>query len=180
MESISNYYKKQGASLYKCLFSGLAIYLSAVSGRDDIVIGGAGHNRLTAKQQQTVGMYASTIPFRVCLKEEPTFETFVKSNSISIDKVVKNHQRYPFDRLATEINERTGIDPTFLLDINLIGMFDMSVGAYLPRYYFSGTEPSALTIYLFYEKRRTGWCWNGFTRKRFLMMSRFEGCTGGW
>ncbi len=147
-EKIAAYGKEYKTSSFKLILAALAIYISRVTGIEDIVIGSANHNRVTPKHKQMVGMFASTIPIRLNALGGKSFSDFVDEAGNTINRIIKNHQRYPFDLLTGEIREEIGSDPGYLLNINLVGHADLGEERFKVRHHFPGYEPTPLAIHI--------------------------------
>jgi len=150
---IHRYRENHKTSLFKLILSALAIYVSRASGSDDTVIATTNHNRTTEPHREMSGMFVSTFPIRVRTRETMTFRRLVEKNSSDVNYILKNHQRYPFDLLLEELREITGIDPIYLLDINLIGHPDRKESDYMARRLFPAHDPSPLTIHINHANR---------------------------
>ncbi|UCH96595.1 MAG: amino acid adenylation domain-containing protein, partial [Candidatus Aminicenantes bacterium] len=142
------YCQQNKTSIYKLIFSALSIYISRAANCDDFVIAGAGSNRSTVPQKNAAGMFVSTIPFRVKVEESMDFNSFVEKLGQDINFIIKNHQRYPYDLLVSETREKTGTDPGYLLNVNLIGHGDLKESRFKFGYHFPGYEPTPLCIHI--------------------------------
>jgi len=143
----------QELSIYKLLFSVLAIIISRVNRCADFVIGSVNHGRSTGKQKQMAGMFVSTIPLRVQVDPKTGFLAFVERHGREIDRLVKQHQRYPFDLLALDIRQQTGRDLDYLLNVNLIGHGDSEEKVFQTEFYFAGFEQTELAIHIFHKPK---------------------------
>ncbi|MFC2146102.1 amino acid adenylation domain-containing protein [Acidobacteriota bacterium] len=143
-----NYCKEHGTSLFKLICACLSIYLSRAVSSHDIVIGSVNHNRSTLWQKQMMGMFVSTILFRVRVEEKLYFADFVEKIGQHINRVIKNHQKYPFDVLIDEIRKKTRQDPMYLLDVNLIGHGYEKNDELTIRRHFPGYESSPLSLHI--------------------------------
>jgi len=63
------YGKSNKISLFKIVLSALSIYISRVTGLDDIVIGSVNHGRSKNTYKAIVGMFVSTLSYRITLME---------------------------------------------------------------------------------------------------------------
>jgi len=136
-------------SIYRLIFSVLAVLVSRVSGEEDFVITGAGHNRLAPELRKTAGMFVSTIPIRVRVDGESDFKTFNRYAARRIRSAAEN-QQYPFDVLLEELREQGGRDPGYLLNVNFIAHGRIDVAEDGPRMirHFPYAEPSPVSIHL--------------------------------
>ncbi len=137
-------------SLFKLILSALSLYISRYSGNDsvDAVIGSASHNRTTSEQKKMTGMFVSTLPLRITADAGTSFQDFVRQTGSQTNFILKNHQLYPYDRLAAQLREETRIDAGYLLNINLIGHPDFKEDNYTMEHHFPGVEPTPLSIHI--------------------------------
>ncbi|HLP62221.1 MAG TPA: amino acid adenylation domain-containing protein, partial [Candidatus Deferrimicrobium sp.] len=147
-EKLEIYSKERQTSSFKLILAALAIYISRAARIEDIVIGSANHNRVTPEHKQMMGMFASTILIRLDAAGGRSFSDFVNQTGNTINYIIKNHQRYPFDVLAGEIKEETGSDPGYLLNINLVGHGDLEEKKFKVQRHFAGYEPSHLAVHI--------------------------------
>ncbi len=134
-------------SLYKLLFSALSIYIAKVTGTNDTIIGGVNHNRTTDLQKKMAGMFVSTIPFRIKVDGDMSFDSLLEKIGNDINSILKNHQKYPFDLLATELRKISSKDTGSLLNIFMVGHSEAKGDNFLYRYIFPGCMTNALTIH---------------------------------
>ena len=92
-----------GCTLYMTLLAGFALFLSAHSGQDDIVIGSPVANRNRAELENLIGLFINTLPLRIDLSADPTIEEFLKRVKLSCINDF-NHQEIPFEKIVEEIN----------------------------------------------------------------------------
>jgi amino acid adenylation domain-containing protein/non-ribosomal peptide synthase protein (TIGR01720 family) len=145
---LHRYRRQHKTSLFKLILAGLAVYISRASGGDDIVIGSASHNRSTSEHGKMMGMFVSTIPLRLAVAGELAFADFVEQCGRRLNRIIKNHQKYPFDVLMDEIRESTRQDPRYLLEVNLIGHGDLEEERFTVCHHFAGDEPTPLSIHI--------------------------------
>jgi amino acid adenylation domain-containing protein len=145
---ILRYSSANKTSIFKLLLSALSIFISRVNGCDDTVIGSAGHNRTNDIYRKMAGMFVSTVPLRIRIENRMDFREFVEKVGEDTNYILKNHQRYPFDRLSEELREETGIDPVYLLNINLVSHPDVPEDKFRMEHHFPGYEPTPLSIHI--------------------------------
>jgi amino acid adenylation domain-containing protein/thioester reductase-like protein len=142
------YCRNHETSLYKLLLSAFSIYIFRVTGIEDMAIAGVNHNRSTDNHKKMMGMFVSTFPIRIKIDENMTFNRLLEKNEKDINCIVKNHQKYPFDILATEIKEISDSNTGYLLDFSVIGHSDIKRKDFSIEYVFPGYLPGALLIHL--------------------------------
>jgi len=103
-------------------FMGLATVLKALfyrySGQEDIIIGTPVAGREHPELENQLGFYLNTLALRTRFSGEDGFFTFldkVKATTLA----AYEHQAYPFDRLAEELNRRQDTSRSALFDVML-------------------------------------------------------------
>lgn len=140
---VNEYVKATGSSVYTFFTAVYFTYLYRVSGSTDIIIGTPVLNRGNARQKETIGMFVSTMPFRVLIDEEVTFAAFLKT-ILDEQRAYYRHQRYPMDLLVKDLElARRGNQKLFEVSLSYQN------STYQP--YFNGSYPIELD-----------WIFNGF------------------
>ena len=86
------------------------IYLSKASRLDDFVIGTPIFNRSNFREKNTLGMYVSTVPFRLTMDNSLSFAEF--SSKISKDTMsMLRHQKYSYGYIIEELRKKTSSVP---------------------------------------------------------------------
>ncbi|MGD2088255.1 MAG: amino acid adenylation domain-containing protein [Candidatus Aminicenantes bacterium] len=149
-QRLEAYRQENKTTIYKLIMAGLTLCLWCITGKEDIVIGSAGRNRTSPEHKQMVGMFVSTIPVRIQITEvqSKSFSRFLEEVGQGINRIIKHHQRYPFDLLAEEIRRETGVDPGYLLTINLVGHGDLGEERFRVKYFSPGYEPTSLALHI--------------------------------
>ncbi|SHL04117.1 non-ribosomal peptide synthetase [Flavobacterium chilense] len=111
--------QSEGGSLFMGFLAVLKILLYKYTNENDIIVGTviAGREELDLKDQ--IGFYVKTLALRNQLTEDDTFLSFLnklKDNTLLAYK----HQKYPFDKLVTDLNQKA--------DISRSPIFDFMVG----------------------------------------------------
>lgn len=147
-EKLHTYSKQEKTTIYKIFMTALAIYISRATANNDVVVGMANHNRALPEHQKMIGMFVSTFPLRINVNPDGNFKELSEQIGRDIKYIVKNHGRYPFDLLAADLREKTGIDPGYLLNINLVGHPDFNDPDTNISYQSPGSEPGAMSIHI--------------------------------
>lgn len=147
-EQVHVFRQENRTSVFKLMLSAFAIYISRVTGSMDVVIAGTNHNRNNEEQRRMAGMFVSTFPIRMVVEGQMRFGDFISRNSQDLDFLLKNHQRYPFDRLLEELREMTGQDAVYLLDVCLIGLPDIMGSPFHLQRYTVGVDTTPLTVHI--------------------------------
>lgn len=122
---IHDYAKAHDLSVYKIILSGLGLYISKGCRLHHFGIGLANHNRAEKRFQMMAGMFVSSMPFLFQIDPAQTFEEYSLATGSKVNTLLKEHSRYPFDVLATDMRKEYGEDISHLLNINLVGHPDM-------------------------------------------------------
>ncbi|MEU3781173.1 amino acid adenylation domain-containing protein [Streptomyces sp900129855] len=85
--------RERGHSVFAFVAGAFAVYLSRVHGSDEVVLGVPLLNRPTARQKQTVGHFANTLPLRVTVGEDRTMSELVAEVQAST-RELKPHERF--------------------------------------------------------------------------------------
>lgn len=104
VNSISTFCKKNKASVFNFFMAIYGIYIGKVCGLDNFVIGTPILNRSSFKDKQTCGMYISTVPFVIDLKNKTTFNDFIQELSINSLNMLR-HQKYPYQNILESIRK---------------------------------------------------------------------------
>jgi len=95
------------ASYFRVFAAAFAVWLARYTGRYDMVIGVPFHNRLDEASKGTLGNFVSTLPLRVKLIAEDTFAQALAKLDHDLSEAI-DHQRYPFDLLFQDLNQKHG------------------------------------------------------------------------
>ncbi|HEX6716516.1 MAG TPA: amino acid adenylation domain-containing protein [Pyrinomonadaceae bacterium] len=112
-EELRELSRRAGTTLFMTLLGAFSILLHRHSGADDIVVGTpiAGRNR--AEIEGLIGFFINTLPIRIRLERNPSFETLlarVKQTALEGFE----HQDLPFEKLVEELRpERSNRIPFF-------------------------------------------------------------------
>ncbi|NIM12785.1 MAG: amino acid adenylation domain-containing protein [Candidatus Aminicenantes bacterium] len=107
---------EEEVTLYMVLFAFFNIFLSQISGQEDIVVGIASAGRRNADLENIIGMFVNTLALRSFPSGDKTFPEFLKVVKEQMLKAMEN-QEYPFDdlvdKLSLNINRKAGRQPLF-------------------------------------------------------------------
>jgi len=117
--------KENKTSVFKAIYAAVSIYISRITGIDDFVLPTFNHNRSIKEQYEMAGMFISTIPVRVKVQGDDEFGSLVKSTGDQMNYLIKERQKYPFDELAVNLRDKSGIDPSFFMNVSVIGHQDV-------------------------------------------------------
>jgi non-ribosomal peptide synthetase component F len=147
---MNDYSKTHKISTYKLFLSALSIYISKVTGLEEFVVGAAGHNRSAEHHKKMTGMFVSSLPFKIKVHRNWGFHRFTDHTARETNTIIKNHQKYPFDLLAVDLREKTGVDVAYLLKINLVHHPDIPLKEkkYKIERHFPGYETAGLSLHI--------------------------------
>lgn len=96
-EKINKYCKENKISPYALFLSAISTYIYRVREISDFIIGTPVLNRANFKEKNMVGMFVSTLPLRVNIKENEKFVELaqnISTNNLSLFR----HQKYPYSK----------------------------------------------------------------------------------
>jgi amino acid adenylation domain-containing protein/non-ribosomal peptide synthase protein (TIGR01720 family) len=125
----------------------LGIYFNRFMNHEDIVIGMPVHNRSGKIFKQMVGMFVSTLPFRIKFDNKWNFNELVAFIKKELWESLK-HQGYPYNHLVKDLKD-LDIDTSSLLNVQLIELPGGNQEEVAKRVFFSTQyNISQLSIYL--------------------------------
>ncbi|MBC7978532.1 MAG: non-ribosomal peptide synthetase, partial [Myxococcales bacterium] len=115
------YLAASGGTLQHFLLALLAVYFARTHGVDEVVIGVSVHNRGTARDRRTAGMFSSMIPLGIRVDRARSFAELMQSVAAELRRCYR-HQRFPIQDLNRALRlEQLGrhqlFDVTLSLDI---------------------------------------------------------------
>ncbi|MCP4147327.1 MAG: amino acid adenylation domain-containing protein [bacterium] len=147
-ENMHQYCGTASTSIFKLVLSALSVYVSRVTGVGDLVLGSVNHGRSGESHKQMTGLFIGFFPIRIKIEDTLPFEEFVDNNGKQINHTVKNHSRYPYDILNTELRDSTGVDTRYLANVNLIFHPTREEGDFSVEHHTSDYDPNPLTIHI--------------------------------
>jgi amino acid adenylation domain-containing protein/thioester reductase-like protein/non-ribosomal peptide synthase protein (TIGR01720 family) len=145
---IYEYCKEHNSSVFKLFLPSLAIYISRVTSSNEAVIGSANHNRSSEEQKKMTGMFVSTMPLKIIVDNDISFNDFVQRSAQEVNFIIKNHSKYPFDLLAGELRKKYGVSPDHLLNVSLVGLPPLGDARKKVELVTPDCEPSELAIHI--------------------------------
>ena len=110
MSKVASFCEGLKISPYNFFMAVFGIYLSKASRLDDFVIGTPIFNRSNFREKNTLGMYVSTVPFRLTMDNSLSFAEF--SSKISKDTMsMLRHQKYSYGYIIEELRKKTSSVP---------------------------------------------------------------------
>jgi amino acid adenylation domain-containing protein/non-ribosomal peptide synthase protein (TIGR01720 family) len=134
-------------SNFGLFMAAMAIYFNRFMKHEDIVIGMPVHNRSKKIFRDMVGMFVSTLPFRIEFQENWSFNDLIAYVKKELWNSLK-HQGYPFNHLIKDLKEKD-IDASNMLNVQLIELPGGDQEEVVNRTFFSTQyNISQLSIYL--------------------------------
>jgi surfactin family lipopeptide synthetase A len=125
----------------------MAIYFNRFMNHEDIVIGMPVHNRSKKIFRNMVGMFVSTVPFRMQIEEGWSFDDLIATIKKELWNSLK-HQGYPFNHLVKDLKEKD-IDASNMLNVQLIELPGGDQEEVVQRTFFNTQyNISQLSVYL--------------------------------
>lgn len=98
-ESLKEFARREGATVYMTLLAAYGVLLHSHTGRSDILVGSPIANRTRPETEPLIGLFVNTLVLRVELDGDPTLRELlgrVRESALGADA----HQDLPFDRLV--------------------------------------------------------------------------------
>ncbi|AOM80160.1 non-ribosomal peptide synthetase [Pedobacter steynii] len=97
--------KKDRITLASGIFSLYFLFISRLSGQDDLVIGSTTSGRMQEELEKVVGMFVKTLPVRAIINYDSTFSGFVKYlHELLIE--INSKQIYDLSNIMSDINSK--------------------------------------------------------------------------
>ncbi len=113
---LNGYSKDKKVSVFSIFMSVVSIYISKLSGFQDIVIGTPILNRSGAKEKETAGMFVSSIPVRLYADKDMDFQAYLSYVTKEIGLCLKN-QKYNYDMILNDYRKTHNITRGKLYDV---------------------------------------------------------------
>ena len=119
---IKQFTDHQKCSLNTFFIAAVMIYQYKVTNQKDIIIGTSVFNRTNRTQRGTVGMFTSTMPFRLSVDPEQTVGDFINQVKGEVVSCLFN-QKYPYDLMIQDLAlSPSGYDSLFRMTVNYYKM----------------------------------------------------------
>jgi len=146
---INKYRQTIGIDLQKFILFAFFIYVYRVTTAEDIVIDIFDRNpSIKNNNPGMIGMYANIIPFRVKMNGDVTFHHFSVKEGKSLDYILENHARYPFDLMAAELLEETGTKLGYLSAWVVSAPVRIEKESYMTEHIFDGKPGESPDIHI--------------------------------
>ena len=106
-EKLRKYSAASGASAFGIFMSSFMLYFNRVTGSEDMIVGTPVYGRYDTKTKSTLGMFVSSVPFRLNMDVNETYADFTQRLTRHWMSVLR-HQRYHVDHILQEVRNRFG------------------------------------------------------------------------
>ncbi|WP_419784269.1 amino acid adenylation domain-containing protein [Maridesulfovibrio sp.] len=138
-------------SPFRVVLAAMSAVLSRIMRREDVVFGTGIANRYPAELRDSVGMYVNTCAMRMEVEPQISFGELVKSASSTVRECLARG-RYPYDKLAADIRERSGDVPD-LMSCTLVEFVYNNMPDYVePVLHNHGESLVALTAFMTFPR----------------------------
>ena len=150
-DRLHDYTSENNITPFIQLLSVFILYLHRVVGKNEITIGIPVLNRSGWREKATMGMFISTVPFRIKIDAEKSFDEFSITVEEAWSKALR-HQRYPQEEVLHHIRKNTGNADGQLYDIvfsyqNARFEHDENSGRLSSRWHFCGHQRESLSVH---------------------------------
>ncbi|WP_151737085.1 non-ribosomal peptide synthetase [Paenibacillus tengchongensis] len=115
---IRNLLQEHGLSLNTLFIAVMMIYMNKVLEQEDLVIGTPIANRTNKQDKNTVGMYTSTVPFRLAIDTNLSIKELLKAVVLEVKHCLLN-QKYPYDLLISDLGlNKKAYDSLYKIAVN--------------------------------------------------------------
>ncbi|WP_019640671.1 non-ribosomal peptide synthetase [Paenibacillus fonticola] len=154
-EGILHFCNENKISVFTLFFSVLYLYLYKINSNEDQVIGTYYANRMNENEKNTLGMFVSTVPFRMLVNGNQNVLAFIQA-IYEKKSTIAEHQKYPFYLLVHELrqNYNHANDPLFRAAMEFTSgyIFANDIFSYELDHLFGGYEENELLIRVQHRK----------------------------
>ncbi|MGE6377778.1 amino acid adenylation domain-containing protein [Peribacillus muralis] len=103
----------QNSTLFMTLLTMYQSFLAKYTGQNDVIVGSPLANRMIEGTEKTIGYFVNTLPFRLKLGLEETFEEILERNTNHIIDIY-DHQQMTLEKIVEVINPERSLASTSL------------------------------------------------------------------
>lgn len=96
---------RNSTNIFLLLTAALSVYFSRYRRQKEIVVGRAVHNRQNRHFREMVGMFVTSLPFKVVIDENISFTQMLQNMERELWLDLR-HQQYPYDMLVNKLREK--------------------------------------------------------------------------
>lgn len=104
LKKINEFCTDNNTSVYNFLIAVYSTYISSITNSNDFVIGTPVLNRRTVAEKSTIGMFVSTMPLRVNVNSDISFNDFCRQLSANTFSAFR-HQHYPYEKIVGDLRK---------------------------------------------------------------------------
>ncbi|QPK87040.1 amino acid adenylation domain-containing protein [Bacillus velezensis] len=118
-ENLRRLMDETSSTLYMILLAGYSLFLSKLSGQEDIVVGSPAAGRSRAELDGVIGMFVNTVAMRSRPKGDKTFRAYLEEVKM-LALGAAEHQDFPFEELAQKLDTHREVNRNPLFDAMLV------------------------------------------------------------
>ena len=116
LSNLQNFCKERKISLFNFFMAIFSIYLYKITNSTDFTIGTPILNRSNFNEKNMTGMFINTIPLRITIDKNETFDKLVSSIATNTLNALR-HQKYPYEYLLEDLRKK---DPSIPSLYNIV------------------------------------------------------------
>ena len=148
LNKLKKYCKERKVSLFNFFMSIFSVYFSKINNINDFTIGTPILNRSNFNEKNSIGMFINTIPLRINIDENQTFESLI--NNIGSDTLnALRHQKYPYENILEDLRKKEPSTPplyNIVLSYQITKANNTSNFEYTTDWNFNGSLSDDLSI----------------------------------
>ncbi|NFF81599.1 amino acid adenylation domain-containing protein [Clostridium botulinum] len=118
-KAIRKFSSNQSKSVYVIMLTAFAALLSKYTSQENIVIGSILSSRAHPDIEKMIGVFINTIPLKICIDQEKTFNEILMQVSNFFFKVMEN-QEYPFEEIVKDLKIKPSLSRNPIFDVMFI------------------------------------------------------------
>lgn len=103
LQSLKRMSLEQNSTLYMTLLTMYQSFLAKYTGQNDVIVGSSLANRMISGTEKSIGYFVNTLPFRLKIESEETFEEILHRNTDHIVDIY-DHQQMTLEKIVEVIN----------------------------------------------------------------------------
>lgn len=104
VKKMNNFCHSYNISLFNFLMAIYSIYIGRINSSNDFIIGTPILNRTSVSQKNTMGMFINTIPVRIKIKDDISFNDFLNDLAINFTSIYR-HQKYSYQYILEDLRK---------------------------------------------------------------------------
>ena len=151
MQKINKFCKDNSISNFAFFMSIYSLYIANVSNVTDLILGTPILNRTNFREKHTIGMFVTTIPFRIKFDILEKFTDFSVNNNINLVTTFR-HQKYSYSDMMEDLRENNYNIPNLYnvaISYQITKALESSIGDYDTTWTFNYNASNDLSIHLY-------------------------------